>query len=138
MQIHLKMMIGDYVTYQVKSEQSGGQPHCRLGCKDQKDQHIVESICHIIAECCATQEIREQIKSELSILLQHIHIDTTIIFQDNQIFTQFILDPTSMNLSLRVNINDPVLPQILKLSRDLCASINKKRMNLLQNLIKNH
>ena len=40
---HLKMLVGDLFTYQVKSEQSGGSPHCRL-CTDMED----ETISHIL------------------------------------------------------------------------------------------
>ena len=32
MRPHIKMLLGDFLTYQTKSEQSGGSPHCRFGC----------------------------------------------------------------------------------------------------------
>ena len=55
-----------------------------------------------------------------------IEIDLTK-FSSNE-FTLFILDPSSMSLSRRVNINDPVLPQLFNISRDYCYVINKTRL----------
>jgi hypothetical protein len=48
--------------------------------------------------------------------------------------TQFLLDPTSMNLIVRVHMLDPIVPELFKLTRDLCAAICKRRTNMLQNL----
>ena len=50
--------------------------------------------------------------------------------------TQFILDPTSMNLKERVHVNDPIVPELFRLSRDICYSINKRRMKLLEDMKK--
>ena len=49
--------------------------------------------------------------------------------ETNEILIQFVLDPSSMNLSPRVHINDPILPELFKLSRDLCFAINKKSLH---------
>ena len=40
---HVKMLIEDLYTYQIKSDQSGGSPNCRL-CTEE----TVEDICHIL------------------------------------------------------------------------------------------
>ena len=56
--------------------------------------------------------------------------------ETKDIFTQFVLDPSSMNLDPRVHINDPVLPELFKLSRDLCFAINKTRNKSLHDLAK--
>ena len=50
--------------------------------------------------------------------------------------TQLVLDPSSMNLHARVHMADPVLPELFKVSHDLCAAICKRRLNLLNGLKK--
>ena len=50
--------------------------------------------------------------------------------------TQFILDPTSFNLTNRVNISDPIVKTLFGLSRDICYSIHTERMKILQELKK--
>ena len=48
----LKMLAGDYLTYEVKSRQVSGSSHCRL-CQDP-----VESLTHVLTECPSTSEPR--------------------------------------------------------------------------------
>ena len=43
---HLKMLAGNYLTYKMKSEQSGGSPHCRICTSGQE-----ESLSHVISSC---------------------------------------------------------------------------------------
>ena len=56
------------------------------------------------------------------------------ILKNPRTLTQFILDPSSFNLSSRVNISDPILTPLFKLSRDLCNFIHTERMKKLQDL----
>ena len=51
---------------------------------------------------------------------------------NNKEFTQFLLDPSSMNLRKRVNINDSALPQLFKISRDFCYAIDQARAKLVK------
>ena len=60
---HLKRLIGDLFTYQMKSEQSGGSPNCRLCC-DEKP----EDPCHILTFCSVYSDIRVRILQEYSYL----------------------------------------------------------------------
>ena len=46
---HIKMLSGDFFTYQKKSTQSGGSPHCRV-CGDPSEN---ETIFHILITCSA-------------------------------------------------------------------------------------
>jgi hypothetical protein len=64
--IHLKMLAGDYLTYEVKSNQSGGSPHCRC-CS--LSSPVTESLEHILTVCDLYSDIREIINSEFSNLL---------------------------------------------------------------------
>jgi hypothetical protein len=60
---HLKMLVGNLLTYEIKSEQSGGSPHCRL-CTEMKN----ESISHILTYCSAYRDIRIRMFEEISYL----------------------------------------------------------------------
>ena len=55
---------------------------------------------------------------------------------DNDIFCQFILDPTSPNLPRRINLNDSLLESFFQISRDMCFAMNAKRITLIRNLDK--
>ena len=59
--IHIKMLSGDFFTYQVKSDQSGGSPHCRCCTVPDKP---AEDISHILTSCSAYSEIRNRIMAE--------------------------------------------------------------------------
>ena len=48
--------------------------------------------------------------------------------------TQFVLDPTSMNLETRVHMDDQILPELFQLSLDYCFAICKKISNMLNEL----
>ena len=106
---HLKMLVGDYYTYQVKSEQSGGRSYCRL-CyfNPESDEKVVtENLCHIIALCGSYKEQRSEIIIEMSVICQQTinKVNISQYYNDPELLTQFILDPSSMNLPMRVNIN---------------------------------
>ena len=55
-------------------------------------------------------------------------------YQNEELLCQFILDPTSLKLPVRVSLYDPVVNDFYKLSRDLCFLIDKKRKKLLKEL----
>ena len=124
---HLKMLSGDYLTYEVKSSQSGGSPHCRC-C----DSRVAENILHILIECDAYRETRTSIFGEIETLLQESNFQYEEIFQNKQHMTHFKLDPKSMKLPLRINSSSKILKDLIKLSRDYCFSINTKRTKLLK------
>ena len=48
--------------------------------------------------------------------------------------TQFFLVPKSMNLALRVHIDDPIVPEIFKLTHNLCFAIFKRRSKMLNEM----
>ena len=131
MRPHLKMLCGNLLTYSTKYEQAGlGSPHCRLcDCK-------YESLAHIVASCERFDDVRSKILIEFDELLKDSKnkLNMEMFKQSEEILTQFVLDPTSMNLNDRVHINDPIVPHIFKLSRDLCYAINKRRTKLLKEL----
>ena len=61
-------------------------------------------------------------------------INVEPIMNNEEIKTQLILDPSSLNLESRINYNDPILPEMYRLSRDLCTAVDKRRKELLKEL----
>ena len=122
---HIRMMTGDFFTYEIKSKQSGGSPHCRC-C----DTQSIESLSHILTSCSAYTDLRKRIIKEYDEICASTM--SNIMFQDikrdKESLCQFILDATSFNLKSRIHINDPVHMELLKLSRDFCFSVNAERM----------
>ena len=53
-------------------------------------------------------------------------------FDNSEKLTQFILDPSSLNLSQCVNINHPALPALFEISRNLCNAIHTEIMRQLK------
>ena len=49
------------------------------------------------------------------------------IAEDEQLLCHFVLDPTSLNLPTRVQMNDPILGDFFRLSRDFCHLMDKTR-----------
>ena len=137
---HLKMLICDLYTYEVKSEHSGVSAHCRacyaVNPESDISTHPSESICHILTICCAYSDIRARFTEEYSqlCLLSTSGVNFNDITCDSELLCQFILDPSSINLPTRVNINDPLLGSFFQLSRDLCYAINTRRLKLLQDM----
>ena len=130
---HIKMLVGDLFTYEKKSEQSGGSPFCRL-CAEEKN----ESVSHILTYCSAYSDLRTRILEELAYLCKVSKSDVNFseILQNSENLCQFILDPTSINLSSRVHMNDPLVDMFFKTSRDICSSICEQRLKLLSEKLK--
>ena len=55
---HLKFLAGNYLTYKIKAEQSGGSPHCRICTLGP------ESISHVISSCSGMNVERERMFNE--------------------------------------------------------------------------
>ena len=132
---HLKMMCGDYLTYEKKSSQSCGSPHCRA----YGDVNTSETISHILTSCCAYNDVRETKLEELEQLCKTLknEIEFSKILEDKNMLCQFLLDPTSLNLKTRVNNCDPNLNNIFQISRSLCHSINTARLKILKSMSAN-
>ena len=125
---------GNYLTYKVKSDQSGGSPRCRI-CSSGCD----ETTSHIISTCIGLESVRDKILPEFRGLAastkNQIHFDE---LGNSEIqFCQFILDPSSLNRQTQVSLMDPILKDFVKLSRDFCFLIDKTRVKLLKELKEN-
>ena len=87
---HLKFLTGDYLTYQMKFDQSGaGSPLCRICQSDN------ETICHIISICPQYSATRKRIvdKFDELCLLAKTKMNFKKMSRDPETSTQFILDP---------------------------------------------
>ena len=128
---HLKMLSGDYSTYETKSIQSGGSPHCRC-CSFRPSPN--ENLVHILTNCGAYSDIRNRMISEYKEISKKIKSDLQFeeILKTEKTFCQFILDPASFNLKFRVHMSDPILSTLFSISRDFCFSVNNRRLNILK------
>ena len=97
--------------------------------KNDDDQSKIESIEHLMSTCSALDDIRSNIVNSMQKLCQESGIKIEIRKMSNKDLTQFLLDPSSLNLKKRVNINHPVLPSLFQLSRDFCYKIDRCRQN---------
>jgi hypothetical protein len=128
-------LTGDYLTYQKKYDQNNqGSPFCRL-CLLQEG----ETVCHILAICPMYETKRREFIDEMKNLCSKSdNFDFQVILEEDnpETLTQFILDPTSINLKIRVNIKDPITQDLFKLSRDMCNYVHSERMKQLNELSK--
>ena len=118
----------------MKAEQSGGSARCRV-CESGQD----ESISHVVSSCQGMSVERAKMLSELKILLTKTKNNITFdeISNGEEQLCQFLLDPTSLNLPKRVSLYDPLLPEVMRFSRDFCFLIDKTRIRLLKELENN-
>ena len=125
------MTAGDYFTYSIKASQSGGSPNCRC-CTPQQPRS--EDLLHILIICTAYSDIRKRLIPEYQNLCLKtiIPLDFEDISSQDQELCQFLLDPSSFNLKVRVSLSDPILGEFFKLSRNYCNAINMKRMKILR------
>ena len=128
------MLCSDLYTYQMKAENHGGSPHCRLCQQPSENNENVENLQHILTECTAYSEVRDRIVNEMENLCGRSK--SGINFEEirkNQL-TQFILDCTSMNLKSRIKTCDTIFGELFQLSRDLCFYVKKTRIAKLRSL----
>ena len=128
---HLKFLSGNYLTFSIKATQSGGSAHCRI-CLVPR-----ETVSHIISSCLGMTDERGKLPLEYESLClkTKTKINFNKISEDEELLCQFILDPSSLNLPERVCMNDPLLANFFKLSRDYCYLIDKIRTKFLSGML---
>ena len=77
------------------------------------------------------KEIREKFISQYEDILNKRVIDFQELQSDNEQFCQFIIDCTSLNLKVRLQDKDALVPATFKISRNFCHNICSKRLQLL-------
>ena len=95
---------------------------------------LKEDLAHILAICETYTDIRKRMLPGFKQLCQQSQSNIEFEELSNQVntLTQFILDPSSFNLKVRINMSDPILPSIFRLSRDYCNAIHTKKMTILK------
>ena len=128
MRHHIKLLVGNYLTNEKRARDSGGNPNCVI-CQS----NSLETYCHFLVECSALEEPRNNM---LPVLINFCHsIGFSFIeeiLKNNEILCQFILDPSSMNLQNRININDPNLTEVFRICRNYCYSLHTLRMKKMK------
>ena len=118
---HLQLLSGDFVTYEVIGRQQRSDQSCKL-CPA-----AIESIQHILTECPATSETRERLLPELLNIIAGSHPNNGLLESTTtkSTLTQFLLDPTSANLSnkFRISVQHPQLQYLFTISRDWCYAV---------------
>ena len=91
---YLKFLTGNYLTYKVKAEESGGSPHCRI-CMTES-----ESVSHVISSCIGLADQRKKLLLELEQLCSQTQnrIDFCKILESEEVLCQLILDPVSVSV----------------------------------------
>ena len=93
---------------------------------------------HVVSTCPATSGVRTPILSKIIDLLplSKTNIDINKLVSNKSTITQFLLDPTSLNLEndVRVHIDDPLSREIMTLSRELCYAIHTERLKILKKM----
>ena len=91
---------------------------------------------HILVGCSAYSDVREIIFQEMEKIGENAR--SGVIFKDMHNnpsnLTQFILDCSSLNLPARISYDDTLCSKLFELSRDLCFSVNKTRLDTLWKL----
>ena len=127
MRPHIKVLSGDYLTFEKQSRQSGVSPDCRLCLSGER-----ETICHLATSCFALDTTRQRLMTEI---FKYCNTHNILVKQysgNKEMLTQFLVDPSSMNLPQRVNISDPTLPSLFKIIHDFWNAIHKERMQILK------
>ena len=127
---HIKLLTGDFPSYELLGNQRGTDLHCRL-CPAP-----IESTQHILTLRQATSAEHERLFPELLNILKRIQPSNGILLDHivpKDVLTQFLLDPTSMNLSnrYRVPIQHPKLGEVFRFVRDWCYAVTCSRSKLL-------
>ena len=136
--VHIKMLSGDYLCFSHLGKDRKQSPHCRL-CKTLSPLVTTpdETMMHLLTRCRATSDVRTRILPDLlNVLAQHLPENQILQQPTHEHLTQFILDPTSLNLPVTVRISPKhtAFPQIIAICRRLCFFIHKSRSKQLQNL----
>ena len=136
--VHIKMLSGDYPCYSHLGYDQNQPTHCRLCLAVHPNKPPPEeNMVHLLAMCRGTSDIRSPFISNLLNTVSLYFPENELLVHTNHThLTQFILDPTSLNLptTIRVAPGHPAMAHILDISRSLCYATHKARTNLLKKL----
>ena len=130
------MLCGDYPCTYILAKDRNQDPSCPL-CRHHQSLVPVptEDMIHLLTRCRATAETRARVMADLLNTLAVYLPDNQILnYPNNEHLTQFIRDPTSLNLPLTIRISPdhPALPCVLAVARTVCFAIHKDRTRQLK------
>ena len=131
LRVQLKFLTGDVLSQERLFIDQGIDPKCLL-CPS-----ACESYTHILSQCRATADVRDRLYPELVNTVQNVEPTCQIGNSANaESITQFIIDPTSMNLPnhYRISIQHPRLNEVYSICRDWSFAIFSERKRMLKNL----
>ena len=131
LRVQLKFLTGDVLSQERLYIDQGIDPKCRL-CPA-----VCESYTHILTQCRATADVRDRLHPELVNTVQNVEPTCNIRnFATDEMLTQFIIDPSSMNLpnNYRISTQHPRLHEVYSICRDWCFAIFSERTKMLKNL----
>ena len=132
--VHVRMLAGDYPC----AAYAGNDKSCKL-CRSLRphDTAPVEDMFHLLTRCRATADTRDRILPDLFNIIFEFYPHNQLLTEPNQAhITQFVLDPTSLNLpvNIRISPNSPNIQSVMCLCRHLCFALHKDRTRQLKNL----
>ena len=133
--VHIKMLAGDYPC---QAYLDSDKPYCKL-CKSlvSSDINQPEDMVHILTACRATSDTRcSLIPTLFNSVAQYFPFNGILAFPTQTQLTQFILDPSSINLPTmtRINPDQPGFPKVLTTCRNYCFTMHKERTRQLKQL----
>ena len=135
--IHLRMLSGDYPCQYYVGRDRNQDTACMI-CKQLTPlpyHNHTEDLAHLLTSCRGTADTRSKILPDLlNEISRHFPNNPVLTLSGNLWLTQFILDPTSLNLPMaaRISPDHPALPHILSACRNYCFIMHKNRSRLLR------
>ena len=133
------MLAGDYLCYDFLARDRGADPQCRL-CQSLSGSFNpapTEDMVHLLTRCRGTADTRSRILPDLLNIVAKITPRNGILQgQSHQLLTQFIVDPTSLNLprDIQIQPTQSNLSDLLASCSNFCFSVHKDRVRQLKNL----
>ena len=140
--IHLRMLSGDYPCQFYIGRDRHQDTACHL-CKQLSSPHHqpqAEDMSHLLTSCRATVDTRSKVLPDLLNEISRYFPNNLVVTSPGYPWlTQFILDPTSLNLPMtaRISPDHPALSGILAKCRTYCFTVHKDRSRLLRNKVNN-
>ena len=135
---HIKLLCGDYLCYDYLCHDRGTDPQCRL-CSSMSDHGTapVEDIEHILTQCLATSDTREErLVILLNTIAYHCSDNNLLLKQSSKTLTQFILDCSSLNLpnDTRISPDHPAFIDITRQCSYYVHAVHKHRTRQLKSI----
>ena len=134
--VHIKMLSGDYPCFENLARDGNVPPFCRI-CSPEiiSGDPPTESLAHVLSHCVGTSGTRSRLLPDLLNTIASVCPDNPVLNEYSHM-TQFILDPTSLNLPLaaRISPENPTLSSVLSCCRNFAYQIHKDRIRLLRSL----